>query len=425
MAINRWIGGSNAIAQVTRSLFGGTPWVGSDTVTVTVGSKSFTVVVSSTVISAITVNVATALATLSATAYPEFAEIVWTADATHLIGTGLNPGVPFAFSIATNSGGGTVGAPTNLTANQGPNSWATAQNWSLTAVPVSTDDVVIDDPTYAILYDLDQHTVTLNSLTVPAKFSGSDQFGNVAGIGLPFTNQTGTAYPEYRPTSLMIGVNPGIVLIGNGVGNGSGRLKIDFGSVAALVNVHGTGTSPDGNFAVMLLGTNAANVVNVLGNSEVGIATVPGQLSNVSGGLTLAANARVTCGAGVTLAAITNDGGTLEVNGPIGTSLTQQGGTTAIYGTGAVALLKLTNGAYVSYCTSGTLGGNCTLDGVSILDFSNDQQAKTITNPLTVRGGSQVLDPLKVVTGGSNLIITSTDGTAQFSLGPSFTITRS
>jgi hypothetical protein len=422
MPINRWIGGSNAIAQVTRSLFGGAPWVGSDTVTVTVGSKSFTVVVSSTVISAITVNVATALAALSVTAFPEFAAIVWSADATHLIGTGLNPGVPFAFSIATNSGSGTVGTPADLTANQGPNSWATAQNWSLTAVPVSTDDVVIDDPTYAILYDLDQHTVTLNSLTVPAKFSGSDQFGNVAGIGLPFTNQTGTAYPEYLPTYLRIGVNPGIALIGNGVGNGSGRLKIDFGSVAALVNVHGTGTSPDGNFAVMLLGTNA---VNVLGNSEVGIATVPGQLSNVSGGLTLAANARVTCGAGVTLAAITNDGGTLEVNGAIGTSLTQQGGTTAIYGTGAVALLKLTNGAYVSYCTSGVLGGNCTLDGVSILDFGGDQQQKTHTNVIVARGGSQVLDPLNVVTGGSNLRISSPDGTALFNLGPSWTVTRS
>ena len=537
MATNYWRGGSAAVAQVTSWAFGGT-YLAAETVTVTIGSKAYTYTLTSGTIATFLPLLATALGALSSTVYPEFAEITWSSDATHLIATSRTVGYPFTAVVTISSASGTVGAATNTTSNSGPSVWSTAKNWSTGFAPQSSitapvqaaasasnggtlvdtttyywvvtavdanggetvksnerslviaapnqtanlswaapvegaaavtsykvyrttssgtygatslratvaggstlsyidtggglstgtppgsstalgDDVVISDPTFPILYDLDQHAYTIKSFVMTARFEGSDTSRGT--LGLPEINRNGNAYPEYRPQYLQIGITQsGKAKIGTGQGGGSGRVKIDLGSVAGTVEVHTTGSSGDGWPAVMLKGSSASNILSVLGGSA-GIALMPGETANFSGGVTLGPGATVTTGTGVTLATVVNDSGTLEINGAVGTSLTQNGGTTAIYGTGAVAQLSLSGGGYVNYSTTGTLGGNTTVDG-SVLDFGQDQSAKTVTNPITVRGGGQVLDPLKIIV---SLVVSSPDGTGQVLWGPSWTLTRS
>lgn len=415
MTAIRWVGGAAAKAQKRTWLFGGA-WVVGETITVTIGSKVYTATIASATIATFLTSLAAELAALTGAAYPEFAEIAWTADATHLIATARTAGYPFTAALSTNSAAGTIGAATDAVANTGPSSWAVAKNWSPPQVPVTGDAVTIDDPTYPILYDLDQSGVTLASLTVLAKFEGSDITRGT--IGLPAINRRGTAYPEYRGRELKI-ASTGRISVGVGPGAGSGRINLNTGTAATDLFVRTTGRGQGGETAVNWKGTHAANVVNLLGG-ELGIAAVALETATVAT-LKVGPQSTLVVGDSVTLGVVTNDGGAIQFYSGVATSLTQQSGNSAVYGSGAVAQLSITGGTVV-YNSTGTLGGNTTVDGGSVLDFSGDQQQKTVTNPITARGGSSVLDPLKAVT---NLRVISPDGRANVLWGPSWTLARS
>jgi hypothetical protein len=411
-----WRGGTEAISQESSYLFGGT-WLVGETITVTVGFKAYTFTTTTTAITTILDGLVAALNGLSSSVYPELREMTWSKDATHLyatMGSSL-AGVPFTATLATNSGSGTIGAAVSVTANSGPNCFDAAANWSTGLVPVTGDTVIFDDPTWACLYGLNQAgVITLAALNFFPRWIGDTITSGT--VGLPLINQSGTQYPEYRTRALSLGAT-----LCN-INCGSGRIILDFGSVANSTQVLASGTSPDGLSAVMLKGTSASNVLRASGASDVGVAILGGETANLSGGIVLGPGAVVRCGSGVTIATVVNNGGGIEINGAVGTSIVNNAGTVVILGTGAIAQLTATNGSSTIYSSSGTLGGNTTLDNNSTLDFSGDQRTKAVTNAITARSGSRVLDPNKVVT---SLVVTSTDGTASISWGAPFTLTRS
>src|SRR5690348_10309687 len=88
--------------------------------------------------------------------------------------------------------------------------WATAGNWLEGSVPVAGDDVVFTNSSVDVTSGLDQHTVTLTSLTVD----------------MTYTGKWGTS-----STFLQVGVS-GSVTLGQrsptGLGTGSGRLNLDL-----------------------------------------------------------------------------------------------------------------------------------------------------------------------------------------------------
>lgn len=406
MATTRWLGGAPAVAQVNTWTFAGT-FLANETVTFAYGGVSWVYTLTSGTIATFLPLLEAAYNALSETYYPQFAEQTADSTATTLTLTADTPGKPFTVTVSTDSVSGTINGGssstgTATTASSGPNDWSTAANWSAGAVP-GADDVIVDDPTWPIYYGLAQSAVTLTSLSIPAKFSGSG-----SRIGLPRQNADGSAYPEYRNDYLTVSVTT--LTVGRGDGDGAERIKLNVGANACTADVYKTasGIDDDGEAEALLFkGTSASNVLRVHGGAEVGVAVYGGETANLSGGVTVNPGGWLRCGSGTTLGAVTNNGGGVELNSAIATSLTHTalGGSTVVYGAGAVAQLTL-RGGYCAYCTSGTLGGNTLLTGNAVLDFDQDVRGKTVTNPVEIQSDSAtVLDNNFVVNAGSNLVL--------------------
>lgn len=378
MASIKWRGGAQAVAQVT-------------TVTVTAydAATTYRLTCNGKVVSAAGVTNANATATALAEAWndseePEMAEA--TASTTGASGvitlTGATAGLPFTVTSSVSGGTGTIGAATQVTAPTGPNHWDNAVNWSGGAVPVNSDDVFLEDSSDAITFGLAQSAVTLASLNVAASFTGT--------LGLPEAN--GAGYVEYRATELAVGATA--LNVGQGPGQGSGRLRVNLGSVQTAAIVTRTGASLDGDAqALRLRGTNASNTLEVRGGT-VGVAAVGGTSATVA---TLrVSGGRVLCGVGTTLTTVVQSGGAMTLNSAL-TTLTKTGGDCTIQGTGAVG--TVTNDAgLVSYMTSGTLSTACRVGSGATLDFSGDLRAKTVTPLVSLHSGGALLDPAGVVT---------------------------
>jgi hypothetical protein len=204
------------------------------------------------------------------------------------------------------------------------NTWSTAGNWSLGTVPVNGEKVWITGAvsTYAITAGLNQSAVTLAELNIVSDYTGS-----TALIG------TATAYLQIGATIVNIGLpSP------NGTGAGSGRIKLDLGSVASRIAVFSTaGSGVDSTNVlepVRIIGTSASNILNIH-DGVVGVAmTNPSEQSTldkvtVTGG-------RLNCGPRVALDEIWNKGGTITTRSGI-TVLYNYSGTTTAYGDAAIA----------------------------------------------------------------------------------------
>ncbi len=424
MATKRWESGATSVAQVQTYTFAGT-WEADDVNRFQVGNRIKDFTTGSTTIATLLATLYAALNALSSDDYPEF-----TGDNTGFTASVVSPvlsltankaGVPFTCSITpleaaltpadaqTINGIGTVTSGTTATASAGPNDWSTAANWDTGAIPVAADTVYIDNNSDSIFYGLSQAGATLTALYVYQSFEGE--------IGLPKLNSDDTEYPEYRTDYLTIDATT--VDIGRGPGQGSGRIKINSGTVQTAVTVNNTGQAVENNLEAFLWkGTHASNAMVVRGGS-VGVAVFGGETATL---LTLKVenDAQVRCGQGVTLGTVTVQGGEVEINSAIGTALNVYDGLVTINGTGAVAQLNIYGGTVI-YNTTGALGGNTVIEGNGRLDFSQDPSPKTVTNPIDAYNTDPVNDPDKVVT---SLIIDYNGMAPIAALGTNIRITR-
>ena len=401
MATVSWIGGAPAVAQVQTYAFTGT-WEAGDLVICTIGTKSKSV--TATGLAATTVDaIVAAWNALLSTTHPEFAEITASnSPSATLRLTADTAGLPFVCTLTTTEAGGgaaddqliegaaTATTGTAATANAGPNCWNTAANWSLAAVPVNTNDVVIENSDDDILYGLAQPVaVTLKSLTINKSFTGT--------IGLPRDAET---YPEYRAQYLTVGLeSPFTLAIGQGSGTGSGRIKINTGTTQTNLALYGCATTEEtGLPAVLWKGAHISNVVSV-NKGTLGVALFADETAVVAtlnlGYITsVAGDADVECGSGVTLTAIVKTGGALDIASNVVT-VTQQAGTLAIAGTATVTTLNL-DGGTCYYESSGTMG-TANVGNAGTLDFRRDMRARTVTQ-LNCYAGGKVYDPAATVT---------------------------
>ena len=383
MATRRWLGRAMAVAKVATHTVGGTAAV-SQVYTVARNGKSVSYTASGVDTNT---TIATALTTLlNASTITEIAEATWSSNTNVITSTMDTAGSNATFTTSATGTGTFVTATT--TAASGPNRWDVADNWSGGAVPTNADDVIIDIPV-SITDGLDQSGVTLTSLVIGATFE------NVS-IGLPRTNASG--YTEDRDDYLKIGANT--VRVGVGSGQGSGRIKLNFGSVQATVEVRKTGfpTEP-GIPALLLVGTHASNAIDAQGGT-VGVAFHGGELATL---LTCraASGATIELGEGCTLGTISGEG-VVNIASAV-TTLTQYGGTWSTNGSGAITTLTQTAG-YLRHNSSGTLT-TATLGGT--LDCSQDSTARTITN-CTLTAGGRINDPLNTLTFSNGILRNST-----------------
>jgi len=429
MSTVRWIGNALAVAQVDTLTVGGTIEV-ADEFYATINGKVFKYIGASTTAATVATGFAAAWNLLDSSLYPEFAEI--TAAATSggaLTLTADTAGKPFICTVSTTeSGGGAADSQTFGTsatiANSGPKDWSTAANWSGAAVPVNSDDVYIDQGG-DILYGLAQSAVTLTSLNILQSYTGK--------IGLPVTNKdnanSNQQYPEYRDQYLAIGATS--CTIGAGEGNGSGRLKLNFGSAQTTVRVLNSGSPAETGIAsIILKGTHASNALHVT-RGKVDVARFPGETAtlltlNVGYADNVQSDSTVYLGPGVTLtnATITQIGGKLTTNSATSGTATVTLWNGDLYLQAGGQLGLAVRGGTCHYNTSGTLGGAPVVSGAGHLDFSQDLRAKTVTNPVEVYGeDAKVSDPNKVV---GTLVLDMNEGSlsSNIDIGRNVRITR-
>lgn len=376
---------------------GGT-WLNGDTITVTINGKDLILTVGATVS---TTAIATDLAATwngdaiadsnftrnnTGNLIPE-ANLVTASVVGSVVSLTYDAaGTPFTVSIAKSSASGTVTLATSVAAT-GPKFWNNADNWTTNAVPVSTDDIWIENDDQDILYALDQNSVVLTSLNILASYLGN--------LGLRDQSELAD-YFEYLETYLRISATT--LNIGEGPGQGSPRLRIDVGANVCTVNVSLTGSAPDAGIPALLWkGTNVGNVANIR-KGDVGIAWLPGETSIVDklrvGFIdNKEGDATVRCGSGLTLTTLDQIGGNVTLNAGLTTAnitagilavragavttINGDGGTIYWDGTGTITTLKL--------------GEGCELNA------SRDQRPFTITN-CTLSRGAIIRDPFRRIT---------------------------
>lgn len=395
MATIYWRGFAIPVAQVDTLTVGGTVEAG-DIFNVICNGKTLSVSATTTVLATTAQDIVTAF---NNSTVPEFAEI--TAAVTSggaLTLTADTPGRPFTITVSTTESNlGAADAQTfgtaATTANAGPNNWDTASNWSGGAVPVGADDVIIEAATSDILYGLAQSAVTLTSLTIKASYTGK--------IGLPKVNAEGSgSYFEYRADYLAISATT--CTIGEGPGNGSPRIKINFGTVQTAVTVFNSASGAEtGLGALILKGTHASNTISVFKGS-VSVAPFASEVATfltiLQGFVTnRAGDSWMHFSSGCTLGTLTQDGGYMQTDAAIVTLLTIRDGVHE-HKAGAMASLVLLAGTCY-YGGTGTItvaqvGSGA---GVGILDFSKDMRARTVT-AIDIYKGSEIRDPAATVT---------------------------
>lgn len=380
MAERTWIGGAEAIAQVTDWVFGGT-WEANDEIHVTIGTRTVSVVAGDTVITTVADNV---LAALQAAQLPEFQEITWSKVSTNTVrGTSVTPGVPFvATLLTTESGGGAADAQTingsassagvATVAGTGPHHASNPQNWSGGVLPTNGDTIIFAASRVACLYELD-FLAALTGTTVRQYMSFTAQ------LGLPPYNTNG-GYHEYRPRYFT--VDGGAAQLGLGDGAGSPRFMLDFGATAYVADVYGAGPPESSEeVATFLLGSHADNVLTV-NRGRVGVAIYPGEdssldLLNVGYRDNPAGDAYVVCGAGMSaLDTIDQSGGTCRTS-TNSTALNMTGGEHFRMGTSTLGSLSIDAGA-CRYMSDGTIA-SAKVGSNGVLDFSQDQRAREVT----------------------------------------------
>lgn len=342
-------------------------------------------------------TVASALqAILSASAYGEFLEYTWTASNNVITATGKTAGVPGIIGGSA-TGTGTLTAA-HATVSSGPNDVSIAANWDAGTVPAAGDDVYFDHSEIDALWNLQIFNgIAFNSLTISSTFQ-QGSMGN-GTIGLPEVNANGTPYLEYRQQYLQC--SPTTVAIGDGSGNGSGRIKLDFGAGQVNAIVYGTGTSLDADLqALFIKGTNTNNVVNVMSGS-VGVA-VFGNESATLNTLLIGSGAngapQVYTGTGCTVTTLTMEDGTVVMENGAAT-ITKNGGSLTVMNGNVTTWNEYAGGS--AYLGAGAI---TTLVASAILDFSQDPHSRTVTNA-TFNPGGGFNDPMGTVTWSNPFLV--------------------
>jgi len=201
-----------------------------------------------------------------------------------------------------------------------------------------------------------------------------------------------------------LAIDSTLCTIGEGKGTGSGRIKLNFGTVQTAITIYNSGTRVEtGIPCILLKGTHAANTLSVV-KGDVGVAFFAGELATIAtlkvGYVdSVLGDASVICGAGVTLTTVIQTGGKLDIDTTTAaiTTITIDAGELTLRGDAAndVTTINLNGGVLID--KGSTSGVIVTLKGKGTYDHSQSMTARTITNVVLYKG-ARYLDPHGVVT---------------------------
>jgi hypothetical protein len=247
-----------------------------------------------------------------------------------------------AFTVAATCSAGTTFSRAATVASAGPLHWDSAGNWSGGAVPVDDDFIYIENWSGDILYGLNQTGITADGLYIGKTFTGAIGYNGAAG---------------YSGTYLQI--EPDVVNIGYyyGTGNPSGatRIMLDTEDTATTINVDDAGTSEDTNKPCIRIKAAAAGTVINVKKGTVGVAYESGETTtvgtiNVNYSTNKNSDATVEIGSGTTLTTLTKTGGA-GILRCAATTITNNGGTLKVFGSGAYTTINVGDGTVTNYGT--------------------------------------------------------------------------
>lgn len=408
MATNKWLGTATAVAQVDTY----TP------INVLVGNV-FTLTMTGFDGSVQSVNYTAAVATVADVTAGLTSAWNTNADNNALIGsltaadgttvltlTADTAGVEFK-ALGSATGGTADITEVNTTANAGPNDYSSTANWSEGALPGAADDVFIEDSNVDILYGLDQSAAgTYTSFHAKRTFTGVIGWNGAAGV-------VGD-YLQIRTSKAFIGEH----FLPN-TASGSGRIKINFGTVASEITQYFMATSLDSpKQAFRMLAVEVGTVLKDVISGSAGIATETGEVSTVANALiskltSASSDASLVIGSGVTMVDLTCLGGETSLfttASQFSGTVTSKGGSLVISGSGAVPTLNVDGGAVVPASTG--LISTCNIENGSA-DFTKSVEARTVT---TMNLGVNGVLSADIVKGGSG-VLTITNGITPIESG--------
>lgn len=390
MATIRWRGDSVPVAQVSSWTFAGT-WLSTETITVTIGDKTATMITGSTAIATIIANLTAYFNGLDQTAYPEFAaEITFGNDTVSVVtATAKTAGEPFTVALSTNSASGTITGPSATVASAGPSDASTGANYSSGSTPGTADALVIDIP------------ATITSGLASISSVASVLISAPCTIGRPDINPGG--YFEYRPTYWSLAAPTWT--FSTGVAGGSCSFRIDPGSHATTINVFGMGAPSAGaTYALQIKNCNSTSALNIQ-QGVIGVAVGSGETSTIptiSVGYVSSPTSDVslTLGSGCTLTTINQGGGSVTVNSSVATAWTITAGTAFLI-SGTIAALKAlpSDGQTVAVTWDGGTITSLVFGNASVT-ADRTEAAKTATNT-TIYAGFNLQD------GGASIVFTN------------------
>lgn len=377
MTTHYWKGHATAIAQVTTITVGGT--VGNETFTVSVGDVDLTNVAGS---SDTATDIALALSDLwNNSTHPYHTSITASNAGGVVTLTSDIAGVPFV--ISTSATGSATMTVNTTTPGSGPNDWTTASNWSSGSVPGDGDVVIFDHSSVPVYFGLDQSAVTLSALHVKQSYTG--KIGLNPSVFAVDADTTDTTVSEYRETYLRVGASA--IHVGEHTGasspTGSGRIKLDTGSVQTTLHIHNTASASSDlhHPVVRWMGTHVDNVIYAM-RGQVGIAS---ELANQTATIDIlyvgqssgqTSDANVILSEGVTLTDLHQAGGTVMLACDVD-MLDQTGGM--LYTQGTLTMTDVIVSGKADFQHQGNIA-NLTLRHGGEADLSHQPQARVISN---------------------------------------------
>jgi len=244
---------------------------------------------------------------------------------------------------------------------------------------------------------------TVNLIPVPGSVLVGIQAANQSAIALAALNISQAFFPTVGDETIPGGywqigatqVNIGIPPTDGSTPSGSGRIKLDIGASAAIVNIFNTGqsSSDPGYEPVRMIGS-AIAAVNMY-NGRAGFATsAPGETSIIT--LAGVVGGTLDYGVGVTwTTADVANGGTLNLNSA-GTTLTASSGAVVVAsGTGAITTVNCGGNILLNNRVGGTDVATLNLFGTGTANYSGNPAASTLGTLNWYSGGT-------IVTNASN-----------------------
>lgn len=403
MALKRWVGAADAVAQITTVTF--STYSAGQTYKLIVNGKEIAFVSVTGTNSEIWAGL---VAAWEDSSVPEVIEAIATVSSGVVL-TSRTPGQPFTVTASA-----TVGTPT-VTATRaatGPNFFNNAANWEGGVAPVAADDLLFSESAVDVLYALSPG-FAIGEITIDRSYTGR--------IGLARVSDTG--YQEYRGRFLTLAA-AATISIGGGSGNGSNRILIDAATNIVTVDVYASGQGEGYEPPIQVINTAATSVLSAYGGRVAFWGTGGGAILNViaqDGSSSGAPDVTVDDTSSVGVVTASGSNARLYLEGTATSLVATSGAVVTVAGDATCPTVSVSAGAQVYWDSSADLTTKLNVYAGGTATFARRNIARTVA-AAEVHATGTLLDPLGTIDWTSGVLVVGLIGDVTLNLGRNVTI---